>query len=404
MLDGDRPDARRGAVLRPRRRGRDRADARARRDEGRADDTPEVIARRLAIYHEQTEPVVERYRATGQARRAPRRRADRRGLPPRSPAALELLGRGGRGVIIRKGAAEIERIARAGDRRRRDDRPRRRAPRAGHHDRRARRHRRGSSSASTAASRRRRGYKGYPARDLHLRRTTSSSTGSRTHSSSRRRSRHDRRRRHARRRDRRQRLHLRRRRDRRRGAAASRRRAGRARGRHRARPASATGSATSRTRSRASSRAPGFSVVRSLVGHGVGRYYHEDPHVPNFGAAGARPAALGGHDDRDRADDHGRRPRRVARTRTAGRSRPRTARCPPTSSTPWRSLPRRAADPHAACRASPPSGRVSLRATAPRSSVGVVAARCTSCYTAQPARQPVGCARYLSMNIATGRA
>lgn len=26
----------------------------------------------------------------------------------------------------------------------------------------------------------------------------------------------------------------------------------------------------------------GFSVVRSLVGHGVGRAYHEDPQVPNF--------------------------------------------------------------------------------------------------------------------------
>jgi adenylate kinase len=35
------------------------------RDEGRADDTPEVMAKRLAIYHEQTEPVVEHYRATG---------------------------------------------------------------------------------------------------------------------------------------------------------------------------------------------------------------------------------------------------------------------------------------------------------------------------------------------------
>lgn len=34
-------------------------------EEGREDDAPEVIARRLAIYHEQTEPVVERYRATG---------------------------------------------------------------------------------------------------------------------------------------------------------------------------------------------------------------------------------------------------------------------------------------------------------------------------------------------------
>lgn len=34
-------------------------------DEGREDDTPEVIDRRLAVYHEQTEPVVEHYRATG---------------------------------------------------------------------------------------------------------------------------------------------------------------------------------------------------------------------------------------------------------------------------------------------------------------------------------------------------
>ena len=33
--------------------------------EGRIDDTPESIARRLALYHEQTEPVVEYYRTTG---------------------------------------------------------------------------------------------------------------------------------------------------------------------------------------------------------------------------------------------------------------------------------------------------------------------------------------------------
>ncbi len=33
--------------------------------EGRADDTPEVIARRLEIYHEETEPIVEHYRVTG---------------------------------------------------------------------------------------------------------------------------------------------------------------------------------------------------------------------------------------------------------------------------------------------------------------------------------------------------
>ena len=35
------------------------------REEGREDDTPDAIRRRLEIYHEQTEPVVERYRATG---------------------------------------------------------------------------------------------------------------------------------------------------------------------------------------------------------------------------------------------------------------------------------------------------------------------------------------------------
>ncbi len=34
-------------------------------EEGRNDDTPEVMARRLAIYHEQTEPIVDRYRRAG---------------------------------------------------------------------------------------------------------------------------------------------------------------------------------------------------------------------------------------------------------------------------------------------------------------------------------------------------
>ena len=34
-------------------------------EEGRIDDTPESIARRLSLYHEQTEPVVEYYRTTG---------------------------------------------------------------------------------------------------------------------------------------------------------------------------------------------------------------------------------------------------------------------------------------------------------------------------------------------------
>jgi methionyl aminopeptidase len=33
----------------------------------------------------------------------------------------------------------------------------------------------------------------------------------------------------------------------------------------------------------------GFSVVRSLVGHGVGRSMHEDPQIPNFGDPGRGP-------------------------------------------------------------------------------------------------------------------
>jgi len=35
--------------------------------------------------------------------------------------------------------------------------------------------------------------------------------------------------------------------------------------------------------------AGGFSVVRSLVGHGVGRSMHEDPQVPNYGKPGKGP-------------------------------------------------------------------------------------------------------------------
>ena len=35
--------------------------------------------------------------------------------------------------------------------------------------------------------------------------------------------------------------------------------------------------------------AAGFSVVRSLVGHGVGRSMHEEPQIPNFGEPGRGP-------------------------------------------------------------------------------------------------------------------
>ena len=35
--------------------------------------------------------------------------------------------------------------------------------------------------------------------------------------------------------------------------------------------------------------ADGFSVIRALVGHGVGRDMHEDPQIPNFGEPGTGP-------------------------------------------------------------------------------------------------------------------
>ena len=38
----------------------------------------------------------------------------------------------------------------------------------------------------------------------------------------------------------------------------------------------------------------GFSVVRTYVGHGVGRELHEDPEVPNFGTAGRGPRLVNG--------------------------------------------------------------------------------------------------------------
>jgi methionyl aminopeptidase len=59
----------------------------------------------------------------------------------------------------------------------------------------------------------------------------------------------------------------------------------------------------------------GMAVVRSLVGHGIGRSMHEDPQVPNFGRQGAGPeltegmvlaiepmVTAGGHDIRMASD------------------------------------------------------------------------------------------------------
>jgi methionyl aminopeptidase len=38
----------------------------------------------------------------------------------------------------------------------------------------------------------------------------------------------------------------------------------------------------------------GFSVVREFVGHGLGRYLHEDPQIPNFGESGKGPRLMKG--------------------------------------------------------------------------------------------------------------
>ncbi len=40
--------------------------------------------------------------------------------------------------------------------------------------------------------------------------------------------------------------------------------------------------------------AHGYSVVRELVGHGIGRALHEEPQVPNFGPAGQGPELVAG--------------------------------------------------------------------------------------------------------------
>ena len=48
--------------------------------------------------------------------------------------------------------------------------------------------------------------------------------------------------------------------------------------------------------------AAGLSVVRSLVGHGIGRDMHEEPQIPNYGRAGHRGRAGGGDGAGDRAD------------------------------------------------------------------------------------------------------
>jgi methionyl aminopeptidase len=55
----------------------------------------------------------------------------------------------------------------------------------------------------------------------------------------------------------------------------------------RCRPGNRLGDVSSAVQERVESE--GFSVIRSLVGHGIGRQMHEDPQIPNFGEPGTGP-------------------------------------------------------------------------------------------------------------------
>ena len=59
-----------------------------------------------------------------------------------------------------------------------------------------------------------------------------------------------------------------------------------------ARPGNRVGDVSSTVQERVEKN--GFSVVRSLVGHGIGRSMHEDPQVPNFGKPGEGPELKAG--------------------------------------------------------------------------------------------------------------
>ena len=253
--------------------------------EGRSDDAPEAIRNRLRLYHELTEPVVERYRTKGML-------VPVDGERPVEDVAREIgdarAGGSAAGVIIRKSEREIEKIARRrprrGDDRARARRSRRASPRASS-TRSAR-----SSSAATAASRLarlRRPDRPLPERDLHLANevvvhgipgpyevaegdlvtidvgvTLDAYIADSAYTF---------------------------------GVGEI---APEAQRLLEVAQALAAGIGEARVDNRVGdishgvqpwSRAPGFSVVKSLVGHGVGRHYHEDPHIPNFGQPGRGP-------------------------------------------------------------------------------------------------------------------
>ena len=350
---------------------------------------PRRIARRLAIYHEHTEPVVERYRATGKLVPAPRRALHRRGRRRDRRRRSSCSAKGRRRDHPQEPRRDRPHRRRRGDRRG-DDRARRRADRA-----------RASRPSSSTGSRRTssaakggiptsQGYRGYPRAicisvnevvvhgipddrvvedgdlvtiDVGVTLDGAIADSAYTFGSGR-------------------------------STPAEAQRLLDV-----AQDALAAGIAEARLGNRIGDishavqtvvEGAGFSVVRSLVGHGVGRHYHEDPHVPNFGRARPRAAALGGDDDRDRADDHGREPRGVARRgRLDDLDR---GRLPVRAFRAHRGDPPRwAAHPHPARRASPRSA--APPSAARRSDRCAVVGVQGLCYTARPARRPVGCAR-----------
>ena len=78
--------------------------------------------------------------------------------------------------------------------------------------------------------------------------------------------------------------------------------------------------------------AAGFSIVRSLVGHGIGREHARGPADPQLRRSGHRRPARGGDGAGGRADGHRRAATRSGSATTTGRSTLRTGRWRPTSS------------------------------------------------------------------------
>ena len=277
--------------------------------ENRLDDTREVIAKRLEIYHSETEPIVEHYRATGKLMPLHGERVDRRGLGRGLRGARPGCPVGRRAVIIRKSEAEIETMARAG---------RVVAETLALLEERIQPGVTTSELDSVAEEFIRshggeptfKGYKGYPAatclspNDMVVHGIPGASTladgdilsvdvgvtldgfvadsawtfavGTIAPEAQR---------------------------------LLDTCRAALEAGIEQAKVGNAIGDISRAVQT--VTEAAGFSVIRSLVGHGVGRSMHEDPQVPNFVSSLRGPELKRGHDDRDRADDHGRLPGRL---------------------------------------------------------------------------------------------